>query len=203
MRSIALPCRRPSRRCNVAIRCPAHRTATSTARNAARRCRPCTRLLYSRLRRMVHPSHSFSSPRSLRLMHRTAYIPQQASLPRIATRRQFPKKRLPHLFASSQPSSRLPASRVGVPRHITFCWKENNGISKRKRSWAIFGVRSGSVVAFGFRGKCARPCPRDGASALPWRGTHFLQLHFHHTWTDLQPAREYSLDRPPYVFARR
>src|SRR6266446_5637474 len=106
MRSTALPCRRPSRRCNAAIRCPAHRTATSTARNAARRCRPCTRLLYSRLRRMAHPSHSFSSPRSRRLMHRTAYIPQQASLPRIAMRRQFSKWRLPHLFASSQPSSR-------------------------------------------------------------------------------------------------
>src|SRR6266849_5800563 len=81
--------------------------------------------------------------------------------------------------------------------------RKNNEVSKLKWSWAIFGAWFGSFVAFGFRGKCARPCSGDGTSALPWRGPHLLQLRFHHTRPDLQPVWEYSLDRPPYVFARR
>src|SRR6266403_4071666 len=124
MRSTAWPCRRPTRRCNAAIRCLARRTATSIARNAARPCRPCMRLLYGRPRYMAYPSHLFSSQCCRGLMHRKTWIPNRRSLRRIATRRQFPKQPRLRLFAFNQPSSRLAASRAGVPRHITFCWKE-------------------------------------------------------------------------------
>ncbi len=73
---------------------------------------------------MAYPSHLFSSQCCRGLMHRKTWIPNRRSLRRIATRRQFPKQPRLHLFAFNQPSSRLAASRAGVPRHITFCWKE-------------------------------------------------------------------------------
>ena len=81
--------------------------------------------------------------------------------------------------------------------------RNNNEISNGKRSRAALRARFGSSVAFCFNSRCARTCPRDGASAVPWRGTDLLQLHFQHTRANLHPVGEYSLDGTPYVFARR
>ena len=202
MRSTAWLCRRQIRQCNAAMPCPAHRTATGTASNAARPCRPCTRLFYSQPQRMLNPSHLFSSPCCRGLVHRKSWIPGRGFLRRIAMRRLSPQQRSLRLFAFSQPSSRLAASRAGVPRHITFCGKEKNEISKRKRSWAALGARFGSSVAFCLDSKRARSRSRDSASAVPWRRTDLLQLHFRHPQSDLHRVRKYSLDGTPYVFAR-
>src|SRR5260370_26792367 len=112
------------RRCNAAIPCTAHRTATGIARNAARPCRPCLRPLYRRHQRTLRPFHLFSSLCCQGLVRRKSWIPHRRLLRPIGTHRLSPKQRHPCLFAFNQPSSRLAASRAGVPRHITFCWKE-------------------------------------------------------------------------------
>src|SRR5258708_23269917 len=81
--------------------------------------------------------------------------------------------------------------------------RNNNEISNRNRPRSALCARFGFCVAFCFDSRCARTCPRDGASAVPWRGTDLLQLHFQHTRPGLHPVGEYSLDGTPYVFARR
>lgn len=108
--------------CCETMHCSSH--GHEHSQNAARPCRPCKRPLCGR---------SLRRPRLLRLLpsqccpisvHRKSRTLHQSFLPRSATRRPFPDQQPLHLFASDQSSSRHAASRTGVPRHTTFCWKE-------------------------------------------------------------------------------
>jgi len=82
-----------------------------------------------------------------------------------------------------------------IPTHITFCWKENNGVSKRKRSWHL-GVTLWFCCRFLASVASAQGPAPETAPPLSRRDS-FLQLHFT-TRTDLQPAGISLTARPTF-----
>src|SRR3984893_5721844 len=159
------------RRCSAAIPCTAHRTATSTARNAARPCRPCTRPSYRRPRRMLHPSHLFSSLCCQGLVRRKSWIPRRGFLLRIATRHLSPKQRHLCLFAFNQPSSRLAASRAGCASAHYFLLEGKimgfRNARGRGRPWALGLVL---LPLFASTASAQGPAPETAPPLFPGGG---------------------------------
>jgi len=171
---VRLPCHVDAEQAmHAADSMPCSARGTSTARHAARRCRPCTRLLYSGFDAWFI-LHTRFRRRAVRLVHRTLMFPAGV-LTAHCHAPPFPNSG----FLTSSHLVSLPVVsrlRGGCARHITSAGRKIMGIGTQEVVGDLW-CRSAFCCRFCSVASAPRPCPETRLRSSLAGDSFFLQLH--------------------------